>query len=151
MVGVTARSAAQTTLEATFGNINTPSVWIDPTNGQSYYVVTMLRRASGERPRRAGARCRCASTDGARGDAGRLRRRWSARLGPIAIERNQLQRAAHVLMQTEGRDIGSAADELEAKLKADPRTREPRLPLRGPGRPDAHDLRRASAWRSAWR
>jgi multidrug efflux pump subunit AcrB len=40
LVGVTARSAAQTTLEATLGNINTPSVWIDPANGQSYYVVT---------------------------------------------------------------------------------------------------------------
>jgi multidrug efflux pump subunit AcrB len=44
-------------------------------------------------------------------------------LGPIAVERNQLQRAAHVLMQTEGRDIGSAAAELEQKLRADPRTR----------------------------
>jgi multidrug efflux pump subunit AcrB len=44
-------------------------------------------------------------------------------VGPIAIERNQLQRAAHVLMQTEGRDIGSAAAELEQKLKLDPRTR----------------------------
>ena len=34
-----------------------------------------------------------------------------------------MTRAAHVLMQTEGRDIGSAAAELEEKLKADPRTR----------------------------
>ena len=34
------RAAAQTTLEATLGNINTPSVWIDPRPGQSYYVVT---------------------------------------------------------------------------------------------------------------
>jgi multidrug efflux pump subunit AcrB len=40
MVGVTALAAAQTTLEATLGNINSPSVWIDPENGQSYYVVT---------------------------------------------------------------------------------------------------------------
>jgi multidrug efflux pump subunit AcrB len=45
-------------------------------------------------------------------------------LGPIAVERNQLQRATHVLMQTEGRDIGSAAAELEQKLKSDPRTRD---------------------------
>ena len=40
LVGVSARDAAQTTLEATLGNINTPSVWIDGANGQSYYVVT---------------------------------------------------------------------------------------------------------------
>ena len=39
-VGLTARQAAQVTLDATLGNINTPSVWIDPTNGQAYYVVT---------------------------------------------------------------------------------------------------------------
>src|SRR5262249_32526034 len=40
LVDVTSRRAAQTTLEATLGNINTPSVWIDAGNGQSYYVVT---------------------------------------------------------------------------------------------------------------
>jgi multidrug efflux pump subunit AcrB len=44
-------------------------------------------------------------------------------LGPIAVERNHLQRAAHVLMQTEGRDIGSVADDLDRALKKDPRTR----------------------------
>jgi multidrug efflux pump subunit AcrB len=44
-------------------------------------------------------------------------------LGPIAIERNHLQRVTHVLMQTEGRDIGSTARELEERLSADPRTR----------------------------
>ena len=52
-----------------------------------------------------------------RGHARRVRRRSDARSGPIAIERNQLQRAAHVLMQTEGRDIGSAAAELEAEAR----------------------------------
>jgi Cu/Ag efflux pump CusA len=41
-------------------------------------------------------------------------------LGPIQIERDQLQRAAYVSMQTEGRDIGSAAEELEQRLKTDP-------------------------------
>jgi multidrug efflux pump subunit AcrB len=45
-------------------------------------------------------------------------------LGPIAVERNQLQRAAHVLMQTEGRDIGSVAEEVDRALKADPKTRD---------------------------
>jgi multidrug efflux pump subunit AcrB len=49
-------------------------------------------------------------------------------MGPISIERNQLERAAHVLMQTEDRDLGSAASELERRLQTDPRTRE--IPFR---------------------
>jgi len=122
LVGVTARAAAQTTLEATLGNINTPSVWVDPKNGQSYYVVTGYDNAHIQDPNalaslpvRLDAQGR-AVTLGAYGHV----RRSS---GPIAIERNQLQRAAHVLMQTEGRDIGSAAEELERRLHEDPRTR----------------------------
>ena len=121
-VGVTARTLAQSTLEATLGNINTPSVWIDPSNGQSYYVVTYYDskavqdpNALGEIPARVDERGAAVTLS----SYGRVRRS----VGPIAIERNQLQRAAHVYMQTEGRDIGSAASELEARLKSDPRTR----------------------------
>jgi multidrug efflux pump subunit AcrB len=121
-VGLTARAAAQTTLEATLGNINTPSVWIDPNNGQSYYVVTYYD-ANAVRDPSALAQIPARLEGGKSvplGGYGVVRRS----VGPIAIERNQLQRAAHVLMQTEGRDIGSAAAELERKLKLDPRTRE---------------------------
>jgi multidrug efflux pump subunit AcrB len=122
LVGVSARAAAQTTLEATLGNINTPSVWVDGSNGQSYYVVTAYdgravddTEALGRVPVRVG--------DG--GGAVTLGAYSTIRrsLGPIAVERNHLQRVAHVLMQTQGRDIGSAARELEARLRADPRTR----------------------------
>jgi multidrug efflux pump subunit AcrB len=122
LVGVTARTAAQTTLEATLGNINTPSVWIDGSNGQSYYVVTSYDGRVVDDPN---ALARVPVRIGTRGDAvalgayGRIRRD----LGPIAVERSRLQRVAHVLMQTEGRDLGSAARELEARLRADPRTR----------------------------
>jgi multidrug efflux pump subunit AcrB len=120
-VGVSARAAAQATLEATLGNINTPSVWVDSSNGQSYYVVTYYDNhwitepsGLGEVPVRVnhnGAVVRL----GAYADIHRS-------VGPIAIERNHLARAAHVLMQTEGRDIGSAAAELERRLREDPRT-----------------------------
>ena len=123
LVGVTLRTAAQTTLEATLGNINTPSVWIDAANGQSYYVVTSYdgkhvsdTNALGQLPVRV-------SDTGASvtlGAYATLRRS----LGPIAVERNALQRAGHVLMQTEGRDIGSVANDLEKALAADPRTRD---------------------------
>lgn len=122
LVGVTARAAAQTTLEATLGNINTPSVWIDPANGQSYYVVTSYDGSAVPDPNALAQIPARISQDGKAVSVGayaRIRRS----IGPIAIERNQLQRAAHVLMQTEGRDIGSAAKELESKLASDPRTR----------------------------
>ncbi len=122
MVGVDARQAAQSTLEATLGNINTPSVWIDPHNGQSYYVVTAYdshmidgTNALASIPLRIGDNG-AAVTLGAYAEVNRG-------LGPVAVERNQLDRAAHILMQTERRDIGSAAAELEQRLHDDPRTR----------------------------
>jgi multidrug efflux pump subunit AcrB len=121
LVGVSARAAAQTTLEATLGNINTPSVWIDGSNGQSYYVVTSYDGRVVDDP---SALARLPVRIGERGGAvplgayGRVRRS----VGPIVIERNHLRRVAHVLMQTEHRDLGSTARELEQKLRADPRT-----------------------------
>ncbi len=51
LVGVTSVAAAQTTLAATLGNINTPSVWIDSQNGQSYYVVTAYDSRRSPTPR----------------------------------------------------------------------------------------------------
>jgi multidrug efflux pump subunit AcrB len=121
LVGVSARAAAQTTLEATLGNINTPSVWIDGSNGQSYYVVTSYDGRVVDDPS-ALARIPVRISD--RGGGVTLGAYSTIRrsLGPIAVERNHLQRVAHVLMQTEGRDIGSAAAELEQKLHSDPRT-----------------------------
>ncbi len=120
-VGISARSAAQATLEATLGNINTPSVWVDNGNGQSYYVVTSYDgkttgdpAALGRIPVRVDDRG-AAVTLGAYSTIQRS-------AGPIGIERNHLARAAHVLMQTEGRDLGSTAGELERRLAADPRT-----------------------------
>lgn len=123
MVGVTLRGAAQTTLESTLGNINTPAVWIDGRNGQSYYVVTSYDGKAVADPNALAqipVRTTDAGTAVTLGAYGTVRR--SA--GAVAIERNQLQRAAHVMMQTEGRDIGSAAAELEQKLRSDPRTRD---------------------------
>jgi len=121
LVGVSLRSAAQTTLESTLGNINTPSVWIDPNNGQSYYVVTYYDGKAVPDPNSL-AQIPARLDNGKAvplGGYGTIRRST----GPIAIERNQLLRAAHVLMQTEGRDIGTAAAELSRKLLANPATR----------------------------
>ncbi|HVW24604.1 MAG TPA: efflux RND transporter permease subunit [Polyangiaceae bacterium] len=123
MVGVAARDAAQTTLEATLGNINTPSVWIDPNNGQSYYVVTYY---DGAQVPDINALAELPVIMGPNGKPVRLGAYGDVRrsIGPIGIERNGLQRAAHVFMQTEGRDIGSVANDLERALRGDPRTRD---------------------------
>jgi multidrug efflux pump subunit AcrB len=122
-VGVDAREAAQTTLDATIGNINLPSVWIDPHNGQSYYVVTYYDPARvtetaqlGDLPVRVGSDGRPVLL-AAYGDIVREK-------GPIAVERNKLTRALHVFMQTEGRDIGSAAKALDEALATTPATRD---------------------------
>jgi multidrug efflux pump subunit AcrB len=121
MVGVTAQDAAQATLEATLGNINTPSVWIDPNNGQSYYVVSYY---DGAAVPDIGALAELPVLMGDNGKPVRLGAYGTIRrsVGPIAVERNHLVRAAHVYMQTEGRDIGSVAADLERALHRDPRT-----------------------------
>ncbi len=121
LVDVTARQAAQVTLDATLGNINTPSVWIDPHNGQSYYVVTYYDerdvedvRALAQLPARVAADGRPV-TLGAYASVERG-------VGPIAIERDRMTRVTEIYMQTQGRDVGGAAKELEDRLAADPQT-----------------------------
>jgi len=121
MVGVSARDIGQSTLDATLGNINTPSVWIDSANGQSYYVVTSYdggsvsdARGMSSLPIHVSDRGRAVTL----GAYSTIRRST----GPMAIERNQLQRAVHILAQVERRDLGSVAAELEKALANDPRT-----------------------------
>ena len=123
LVGVDAKAAAQTTLDATLGNINTPSVWIDPQNGQSYYVVTYYdpdRVAETAQLAQLPVRVDQEGRPVLLGAYGLIRRE----AGPIAVERNHLERALHVLMQTEGRDIGTVSKDLDTALATDPRTRE---------------------------
>jgi multidrug efflux pump subunit AcrB len=130
MVGTDAQGTAQTTLDATLGNINTPSVWIDPQNGQSYYVVTYYDPAHvtdtqdlSQIPVRVDAEGRPVLL-GTYGDIHRMP-------GPVAVERNHLERAIHVLMQTEGRDIGTVAADIDRALAKDARTRSIRYELVG--------------------
>ena len=120
-VGVTAREAAQATLDGTLGNINAPSVWIDPNNGQAYYVVTYYDEHDVED---MGARTQLPvhiATNEKPVTLGSYANIERA-AGPIAIERDHMARVTEVYMQTEGRDVGSATAELEGKLAADPRT-----------------------------
>ncbi len=121
LVDVSARQAAQTTLDATLGDINAPSVWIDPANGQAYYVVTYYDER--DVPDMSALTQLPVRVSGARSVTLGAYAHVSRAAGPIAIERDHMARVTEVYMQTEGRDVGSAADELEQKLAADPRTR----------------------------
>ncbi len=121
LVGVTSKTAAEATLEATLGNINAPGVWIDSNNGQSYYVVTFYEGSKvADTQQMAGLPVRVSDEGRAvlLGAYSEIHRQ----LGPIAVERNHLERAAHVLMVTEGRDMGSAANDLEEALHRDVKT-----------------------------
>ena len=121
-VDVTARDAAQVTLDGTLGNINAPSVWIDPNNGQAYYVVTYYDErdvqdmgALTQLPVHIAANAKPVTL----GSYANIERA----AGPIAIERDHMARVTEIYMATEGRDVGSAVTELEGKLAANPRTR----------------------------
>ncbi len=128
LVGVSARQVAQSALEATIGNINLPGVWVDPRNGQSYYVITyyddrVLQDPLTNLPVRVSETGR-AVTLGAYAER-------VDEIGPLAIERNQLQRAAHVYGQVEHRDLGSVASDLERALSRDHRTSDVRFEFVG--------------------
>ena len=99
-------------------------------NGQAYYVVTYYderdvadvqraRAAPGARRRRRQAR-----------RARRVRRHRARRRARSRSSATTCSASPHVFMQTEGRDVGSAAAELEHKLAADPRTRGIKWQLR---------------------
>jgi multidrug efflux pump subunit AcrB len=132
-VGASLRDSAQATLEATTGNINTPGVWMDAGNGRAYYVVTFYdgdqvadAHALGSLPVHFGSNQRAVLL-GAYSQVTRS-------VGAVAVERSRMARVAHVLMQTEGRDLGSAANALESALRHDVRTRD--LNLRFVGQVD---------------
>ncbi len=120
LVGITLHDAAQTTLDATLGNINEPSVWIDASNGQSYFVVTAYDTSKvrdTEAMTEIPVKVDMAGTT-TLGAYAKVRRS----LGPTVVERNQHERAVHVLMQLEGRDLGSASSDLETALRNNPAT-----------------------------
>ncbi len=121
-VNISPRLTAQATLEATLGNINTPNVWIDGNNGQSYYVVTSYNADSVKDPAALMRLPLRMNEKGAAVTIGAYSTVQRA-TGPILVERNQLERAGHLLMQVEGRDMGSTAADLEQALKRDSRTK----------------------------
>ena len=119
-VGVDSRMAAQATLDSTYGNINTPGIWVDNHNGQSYFVVTSYQNiqdpvALTQVPLRPDANGHTVTM----GAYSHLTRSS----GPVMVERDAMERAGYLLLQTEGRDIGSAAADLERRLHADPLTK----------------------------
>jgi multidrug efflux pump subunit AcrB len=98
-------------------------VWIDPHNGQSYYVVTFYDGSAIGGPHALGELPVRVSPDGKPVSLGAYSE-IARSTGPLAIERNHLQRSVHVYAQVEGRDLGSVAADLERALGADARTHD---------------------------
>ena len=104
------------TLDATLGNINAPSVWIRSAEWAGVlHVVTYYDEKDVPRHR-----SHCLQLPGARSstaDAKPIALSAYADIrraaGPIAIERDHMKRVTEVYLQTEGRDVGSVADELD--------------------------------------
>ena len=145
-----ARDAAQTTLEATLGNINTPSVWIDPNNGQSYYVVTYYDGATSSTTRARSRSSRCASattaapvTLGAYGDVRRSRR---ARSRSSATSCSAPRTSS---CRPRGATSAAPRAELEAALATRPAHARRQVRLRRPGRARCARPSPGSASRSA--
>ncbi len=65
--------------------------------------------------------------------------------GPIAIERDHMTRVTEVYMATEGRDIGSASDELARKLAHRPDDARSEVALGRRDGSDEDDVRGARA------
>ena len=137
-----ARTAAQTTLEATLGNINTPSVWIDPNNGQSYYVVTSYD-ADGHRTNAlAQIPVRSATTE----SRARSARTARSRDRSVPSRSSATSSSARPTCSCRPKGATSGARRTSSRQKARDAIRAPQareVQLRRPGRPDAHDVLRA--------
>ena len=146
-------TSAQTTLEATLGNINTPerldrsattasrTTWSPPTTAQAVTDPNALGAAAGARRRERQGRSRSAPTATS-----------AARPGPIAIERNQLQRAAHVLdADRRPRPRHRRRRSRAARSHADPRTRHVQFDFVGQVELMRTTFSGLGVWRSGWR
>ena len=117
-----ARDAAQTTLEATLGNINTPSVWIDGAQRPVVLRRHVLRRhaSSTIRTRSAQIPVRIGD-DGGAGDARRLRQHPPLGRADRRSSATSSQRAAHVLDADRGprhRQRGRASSRQQAARRS---------------------------------
>jgi len=116
-LGINAEDVVKNTVSALNSSVNfKPSFWIDEKNGNHYYVGVTYPEIELDNPQSV----ENISLRGTNGTATLLKNisKTSLTSAPIEINHLDIQRVTDVFANVEGRDIGSAASEIENKLAA---------------------------------
>lgn len=117
-LGINAEDVVKNTVSALNSSVNfKPSFWIDEKNGNHYYVGVTYPEMELDNPQ-AVENISLTSTNGQKVTLLKNIARTSVTSTPIEINHIDIQRVTDVFANVEGRDIGSAAKEVEEKLKA---------------------------------
>ena len=115
-VGINADDIVKNTVSALNSSVNfKPSFWIDEKNGNHYFVGVTYPEVELDNPQSV----ENISLKGTNGQVTQLKNiaKTSLTSAPIEINHLNLQRVTDVFANVEGRDIGSAAAEIEEKLE----------------------------------
>ncbi len=115
MLGINADEVVKNTVSALNSSVNfKPSFWIDERNGNHYFVGVTYPEIELDNPQSI----ENISLKGNNGQVTQLKNiaKTSLSSAPIEINHLNLQRVTDVFANVEGRDIGSAAAEIEKKL-----------------------------------
>ncbi len=116
-LGINAEDVVKNTVSALNSSVNfKPSFWIDEKNGNHYYVGVTYPEIELDNPQSV----ENISLRGTNGASTLLKNisKTSLTSAPIEINHLDIQRVTDVFANVEGRDIGSAAHEIENKLAA---------------------------------
>lgn len=116
-LGINAEDVVKNTVSALNSSVNfKPSFWIDEKNGNHYYVGVTYPEIELDNPQSV----ENISLRGTDGSPTLLKNisKTSLTSAPIEINHLDIQRVTDVFANVEGRDIGSAASEIENKLAA---------------------------------
>ena len=116
-LGINADDIVKNTVSALNSSVNfKPSFWIDEKNGNHYFVGVTYPEIELDNPQSV----ENISLTGTNGKITQLKNiaKTSLTSSPIEINHLNIQRVTDVFANVEGRDIGSAANEIENKLEA---------------------------------
>ncbi len=116
-LGINAEAVVKNTVTALNSSVNfKPSFWIDEKNGNHYFVGVTYPEIALDNPQAVDN----ITLSGTNGQVTLLKNiaKTSLTSAPIEVNHLNLQRVTDVFANVEGRDIGSAAEEVEEKLAA---------------------------------
>jgi RND family efflux transporter MFP subunit len=116
-LGINADEVVKNTVSALNSSVNfKPSFWIDEKNGNHYYVGVTYPEVELDNPQSV-ENISLSGTNGQKVTLLKNIATTSLTSAPIEINHQDIQRVTDVYANVEGRDIGSAAKEIEEKLK----------------------------------